>query len=66
MPPSESVRETLTMEKTQQEMRCTICEKSVALRQEFYVDEHGKAVHTECYVKRSSQDNNRFSGTPAA
>ena len=53
------------MEKPQLEMCCPICEKSVTLRQEFYVNEHGKLVHAHCYVERISQDKNRFSG-PAA
>jgi hypothetical protein len=53
------------MEKTQQEIRCSICKRPVALRQEFYVDQRGEAVHTDCYVKPISQDKNRFSG-PAA
>jgi len=53
------------MEKTQQEIRCSICEKSVTPRQEFYVDEHGKAMHADCYVRRSSQGNGCISGTAA-
>jgi len=51
------------MEDPQLEMCCSICEKSVTPRQEFYVDEHGKPVHTDCYVKRISRDNGWFSST---
>jgi hypothetical protein len=67
MPPSESVLETLTMEKTQQEIRCSICDKRVTLQEDTCADENGKAVHTDCYAKRilQDQDNDRHSGTAA-
>jgi hypothetical protein len=35
----------------QQEIACSFCKKSVIVRQEFYVDENGEAVHTRCYEK---------------
>jgi hypothetical protein len=53
------------MEKTQQGIRCSICKRPVALRQEFYVDQRGEAVHTDCHVRPTSQDTNRFSGAAA-
>jgi hypothetical protein len=34
------------------EISCSICSKPVGLRIDLYADEHGRAVHEECYVKR--------------
>jgi hypothetical protein len=34
------------------EIPCVICSKPVNLSVDLSADEHGKAVHTECYVKR--------------
>jgi hypothetical protein len=65
MPPSESVRETLTMEKPQQEIRCSICDKRVTLQEDTCFDENGKAVHTDCYGKRILQGDGQLSD-PAA
>ena len=31
---------------------CAICSKSVNLQMDMSADENGKAVHSECYVKR--------------
>jgi len=45
------------MESPQQEILCSICKKLVTVRQEFYVDESGKAAHTDCFQKRILQDN---------
>ncbi len=53
------------MEKTQQDIRCSICKRPVTLRQEFYVDQRGEAVHSDCQPKPISQDTNRFSGAAA-
>jgi hypothetical protein len=61
MPPSESVRETLTMEKPQQEIRCTICEKSVALRQ-FYVAAFPAAVRFGVRRHNRSKARSRLQG----
>jgi hypothetical protein len=35
-----------------QEIPCTICSKPVDLTVDLSADENGKAVHTDCYVKR--------------
>jgi hypothetical protein len=34
------------------EIPCVICSKPVNLSADLSADENGKAVHTECYVKR--------------
>jgi hypothetical protein len=34
------------------EISCIICSKPLDLSVDLCVDEYGKAVHTECYVKR--------------
>jgi hypothetical protein len=34
------------------EIPCTICSKPVDLSVDLYADEHGKAVRSDCYVKR--------------
>ena len=34
------------------EIPCTICAKPVDLSVELCADEHGKAVHEDCYAKR--------------
>ena len=34
------------------EIPCVICSKPVDLSVDLSADENGKAVHTECYVKR--------------
>jgi hypothetical protein len=41
------------------EIPCTICAKPVDLSVELCADEHGKAVHEDCYVKHvtSSRSN---------
>jgi hypothetical protein len=41
------------------EIPCTICAEPVDLTVELCADEHGKAVHEDCYVKhvRSSPKN---------
>ena len=41
------------------EIPCTICAKPVDLIIEMCADEHGKAVHEDCYVKHvtSSRSN---------
>jgi hypothetical protein len=36
------------------EIPCVICSKPVDLSVDLSADESGKAVHTECYVKRIS------------
>jgi hypothetical protein len=36
------------------EIPCVICSKPVDLSVDLSADENGKAVHTECYVKRIS------------
>ena len=33
-------------------MSCVICRKPVDLHADLCADENGKAVHTDCYVKR--------------
>ncbi len=53
------------MEKTQQEIRCSICDRRVTLQEDTCADENGKPVHTDCYAKRILQDNDRLSGTAA-
>ena len=34
------------------EIPCTVCRKPVDLSVDLYADEHGKAVHENCYVTR--------------
>jgi hypothetical protein len=34
------------------EIPCTVCRKPVDLAVDLYADEHGKAVHEDCYVTR--------------
>jgi len=34
------------------EISCIICAKPLDLSQDLSADEYGRAVHTECYVKR--------------
>jgi len=34
------------------EIPCVICSKPIDLGADLSADENGKAVHTECYVKR--------------
>jgi hypothetical protein len=34
------------------EISCIICSKPLDLSHDLSADEYGKAVHTECYVKR--------------
>ena len=34
------------------EIPCAVCSKPVNLKLDLSADENGKAVHTECYVKR--------------
>jgi hypothetical protein len=53
------------MQKPQQEIRCSICDKRVTLQEDTCFDENGKALHTDCYAKRILQDNDRLSGTAA-
>jgi hypothetical protein len=53
------------MEKTQQEIRCSICGKRVTLQEDTCFDENGKAVHTDCYGKRILQGDGQLSD-PAA
>jgi hypothetical protein len=36
------------------EIPCMICSKPLDLSVDLSADENGKAVHTECYVKRIS------------
>ena len=43
------------MEKTEQEIRCSICDKRVTLQEDICTDENGKPVHTDCYAKRILQ-----------
>jgi hypothetical protein len=45
------------------EISCAICSKQVDLSVDLSADENGKAVHTECYVKRIATPQ---SGTPVA
>jgi hypothetical protein len=33
------------------EIPCTICAKPLDLTVDLYADEHGKALHEDCYVK---------------
>jgi hypothetical protein len=53
------------MEKTQQEIRCSICGKRVTLQEDTCFDENGKPVHTDCYGKRILQGDGQLSD-PAA
>jgi hypothetical protein len=41
------------------ELPCTICAKPLDLTVDLYADEHGKAIHEDCYVKQitSSRSN---------
>lgn len=34
-----------------QAIPCNICSKPIDLSADLYADEHGKAVHEDCYVK---------------
>jgi hypothetical protein len=36
------------------EIPCLICSKPVDLTTDLSADENGKAVHTECYIKRTT------------
>ncbi len=38
---------------------CALCSNPVNLISDLYADEHGKAVHEECYVKRIIESNSR-------
>lgn len=40
------------------EIACTICAKPVDLRVDLYANEHGKAVHEDCYVKQITGSRN--------
>ena len=40
------------------EIPCILCSKSVNLSTDLSVDENGKAVHEECYVKRVTDSPN--------
>jgi hypothetical protein len=33
------------------EIPCTICAKPLDLTVDLFADEHGKAIHEDCYVK---------------
>jgi hypothetical protein len=45
------------------EIPCAICNKPVDLKVDLIADEHGKAAHEDCYVKRVIS---RRSGNPPA
>jgi hypothetical protein len=49
------------MQKPQQEIRCSICDKRVTLQEGRCLDENGKAVHTNCYGKRILQGDGQLS-----
>jgi hypothetical protein len=40
------------------EIPCTVCRKPVDLTVDLYADEHGKAVHEDCYVQRVMSSRN--------
>ena len=39
---------------------CILCSNPVNLISDLYVDENGKVVHEECYVKRITESNSRI------
>ena len=53
------------MENRQLEMCCSVCDQRVTLGEVFCLDENGKAVHADCYVKRILQENGWLSVTAA-
>jgi hypothetical protein len=50
------------LKESQLTMSCSVCEKRVAMREEFWIDENGKAVHTGCHAQRILQYDSRLSG----
>ncbi len=44
------------------EISCTLCSKPIDLQTDLQADEHGRAVHEDCYVERIA----RSSGNPLA
>ena len=38
--------------RTPQEITCQICNEPIVLERDKYTDEHGKAVHENCYIRR--------------
>jgi hypothetical protein len=42
-------------------MYCSVRDQQVTLRDDFCLDEDGKAVHTDRYVKRILQENSAHS-----
>lgn len=44
------------MENSQSEILCPVCNKQVSLREDTCADEHGKTVHTDCYVNQILKD----------
>src|ERR1700691_1369752 len=47
-----TLKEALMKSRPFPEVPCLICSKPVDLSADLSADENGKAVHTECYVKR--------------
>jgi hypothetical protein len=47
-----TLKEALMKSRPFPEIPCLICSKPVDLSADLSADENGKAVHTECYVKR--------------
>jgi hypothetical protein len=45
---------------------CNICSKPVDLTVDLYADENGKAVHSDCYVKRITSSRNNPPATMMA
>ncbi len=45
------------------EISCIICSKPVDLTVDLSTDENGKAVHTDCYVKRIARHKSDPSAT---
>jgi hypothetical protein len=58
-----TLKEALMKSRPFPEIPCVICSKPVDLRADLSADENGKAVHTECYVKRIATPQ---SGSPIA
>jgi hypothetical protein len=42
-------------------IHCKLCNELVHLHTDLYADEHGQAVHEDCYVKRLSSEHSNSS-----
>ncbi|HTC46443.1 MAG TPA: hypothetical protein VK722_03945 [Candidatus Aquilonibacter sp.] len=45
---------------------CPICEQPINVAEDYFADEHGKAVHESCYLQRLVVAGNKAGGGEAA